>query len=101
MLLRDVVLENLWFTLLGGMLGLILAWLMLVVFRQWVFDMLNPFPGYKFIGSSPLVSGEMLFSPVVFLLVFFFCVVFNLISALVPAWLSLRQPIIKSMKEDE
>lgn len=99
-LLREVVNENLVFTLLGGMFGLVLAWLMLVIFRQWVFDMLNPFPGNKFIGSSPLVSGEMLFSPVVFLLVFFFCIVFNLISALVPAWLSLRQPVIKSMNEE-
>ena len=53
------------------------------------------------LGSAPLVSGEMLFAPVLFLGAFLAILVLNLLAAVVPAWLSLRKPIVESMMEKQ
>lgn len=45
------------------------------------------------------VSGEMLLAPLVFVAALSFCVMLNLLSALLPAWHSLRRPIIQSLNE--
>jgi putative ABC transport system permease protein len=50
-------------------------------------------------GDIPLVTGEMMFSPTIFVSAFLVCVVLNILSALIPAWLSLRKPIVESMNE--
>ena len=98
-LLGQVMWENLVLTLLGGALGLVLAWLMLYAGRTWVFTLLDyyafPIPA----GAQAYVSGEMLFAPAVFLCALLVCVVLNLLSALVPAWMSLRKPIVYSLYE--
>ena len=39
----------------------------------------------------------MLFSPLIFLIAFLVCAVVNLMATLIPAWLSLRNPIVESM----
>jgi len=41
----------------------------------------------------------MMFSPWVFLIALVLCLVLNLMAALVPAWWSLRRPIVQSLKE--
>jgi putative ABC transport system permease protein len=51
------------------------------------------------VGSSPIVTGEMLFAPLLFVGCFVAILVLNLLSALLPAWLSLRKPIVESMME--
>ena len=38
-------------------------------------------------------------SPTVFAIAFAVCLTLNIISALIPAWLSLRKPIVESMNE--
>ena len=68
-LLSQVMWENFFLTLAGGLLGLI------------------------------YVSGEMLFAPAVFVIAFLLCLALNLLSALLPAWLSLRKPIVYSLYE--
>ena len=50
-------------------------------------------------GTDVYVSGEMLFAPSVFLITLVFCLVLNTLSALLPAWLSLRNPIVHSLYE--
>lgn len=98
-LLTQVMWENLLLTLIGGMLGLILAWLALFVARDWVFYLFDPWPEKAPEGVTTLVSGEMLFAPVVYLIALTLCVVLNLLSALFPAWRSLRNPIVHSLNE--
>lgn len=98
-LLGQVMWENLLLTLLGGVLGLVLAWTFIYAGREWFFSLLQeyaePFPE----GVDAYVSGEMLFAPLVFLCAFLLCVVLNLLSALLPAWQSLRKPIVQSLFE--
>ena len=97
-LLSQVMWENLVLTLAGGVLGLVVAWLVLYVGREWIFLLMDDY-GVVPSGANAYVSGEMLFAPLVFLCAFLLCVLLNLLSALLPAWLSLRKPIVYSLYE--
>ena len=98
-LLGQVMWENLLLTLLGGVLGLIVAWLAIYAGREWLFYLLEDSAEIIPEGANTYVSGEMLFAPLVFICAFLLCVVLNLLSALLPAWLSLRKPIVYSLYE--
>ena len=91
--------ENLLLTLLGGLLGLFIAWLVLYVGREWVFTVLDRWSSAIPEGVEVRVAGEMLFAPLVFLAALLLCVLLNLLSALIPAWHSLRKPIVSSLNE--
>ena len=95
-LLTQVVSENLLLTLFGGALGLAVAWLLLYVFRSWLFFAIG---GHAYALPEPTVASEMLFSPLIFVTALVVCMVINLMAALVPAWMSLRNPIVESMNE--
>ena len=97
-LLRQVIWENLLLTVLGGALGLIIAWTLLYICRDWVFLIFERYGGAPE-GVNVQVSGDMLVAPLVFLFAFLVCVALNLLSALVPAWYSLKRPIVKSLNE--
>ena len=98
-LLGQVMWENLLLTLAGGLLGLILAWTALYACRDWLFALFDDRPVLAIEGVSTSVSGEMLFAPSIFLAAFLLCLLLNLLSALIPAWNSLRNPIIQSLNE--
>lgn len=98
-LLLQVMWENLLLTLLGGALGLAVAWVVLYVCREWVFTVLDAWSVAVPEGTEVRVSGEMLFAPAVFLAALLLCVMLNLLSALIPAWHSLRKPIVYSLNE--
>ncbi len=99
-LLGQVIMENLTLTIIGGFIGLFLAWLALYAWRSWVFYMFfSPIQGYDFYGRVPIIEGEMLFAPAIFLICLLICCVLNILAAALPAWLSLRKPIVESMME--
>ena len=99
-LLGQVIMENLTLTIIGGFIGLFLAWLALYAWRSWVFYMFfSPIQGYDFYGRVPIIEGEMLFAPAIFLICLLICCVLNILAATLPAWLSLRKPIVESMME--
>jgi len=95
-LLHQVITENLVLTLCGGLVGLVIAWLLLYVFRSWAFFAFGMVPQ---LTPEPLVQGEMLFSPFIFLIALGVCMVVNLMATLIPAWWSLRNPIVESMNQ--
>jgi len=94
-LLWQVIMENLMLTLIGGAVGLCLAWLALYGWRDWVFYIFSDTSQYY--GRVPIIKGEMLFGPVIFLIALLICSVLNVLAATLPAWLSLRKPIVESM----
>ncbi len=95
-LMHQVIMENLVLTLCGGIVGLFITWLLLYVFRSWVFFAI----GSQFtMMSEPTIEGEMLFSPFIFLIAFAVCLIVNMMAAIIPAWLSLRHPIVESMNQ--
>jgi putative ABC transport system permease protein len=95
-LMHQIISENLVLTLCGGLVGLVITWLLLYVFRSWAFFALGNIPNQT---VEPLVQGEMLFSPLIFLIAFLVCAVVNLMATLIPAGLSLRNPIVESMNQ--
>ena len=97
-LLSQVMWENLILTLAGGLVGLIIAWSMLLLGKSWIFTLFEDYPDALY-DNSVTVTGEMLFSPTVFISALLVCVIINLLSALIPAWNSLRKPIVSSLNE--
>ena len=95
-LLNQVVTENLVLTSIGGLIGLALSWLSIYNFRT---ELLGMFFDNTTLSSAPIVTGEMLFAPLLFVGCFAAILVLNVLSALLPAWLSLRKPIVESMME--
>ena len=47
--------------------------------------------------SVPIIKGEMFFGPAIFLIALLICTLLNVLAATLPAWLSLRKPIVESM----
>ena len=95
MLLGQVIMENLLLTLMGGAIGLCLAWTALYGWRDWVFYVFSS--NNDLYGSVPLIKGEMFFGPAIFLIALLICTLLNVLAATLPAWLSLRKPIDESM----
>ena len=94
-LLGEVIMENLVLTIIGGIVGLCLAWTALYGWRDWVFYVFSE--SDNLYGTVPLLKGEMFFGPAVFAIALLVCCLLNVLAATLPAWLSLRKPIVESM----
>lgn len=86
-ILKQVLIENFITSLLGGIIGLILSYLILFWMRAWLLDIPDD-------GNIPV--GAFV-SPFVFLAVFLVCVVLNLLSAGIPAIRTIRMNIVDSL----
>ena len=98
-LLWQVIRENLTLTLIGGLLGLCFAWLALYAWRDWVFYIFSGIYGQS--PVVPILRGEMFFAPTIFLIALVICCTLNVMAATLPAWLSLRKPIVEGMMKEE
>ena len=94
-LLAQIIMENLALTLIGGLAGLCIAWTALYGWRDWVFYAFSD--DSTLVGAVPVLKGEMLFGPAVFAIALLVCCVLNVMAATMPAWFSLRKPIVESM----
>ncbi len=94
-LLRQVIVENMVLTLIGGFVGLCLAWTALYGWRDWVFYILSD--NRSLYAATPIIRGEMLFGPLIFLVALLVCMALNVLAATMPAWWSLKKPIVESM----
>ena len=97
-LLREVISENLVLTLLGGIVG----WLLSALFIAAISN--NQIFLEIFVSRDQNVTDtglqlQMFFTPTLFLIVFLCCVLLNLMAALLPAWHSLRKPIVESLNQ--
>ena len=97
-LLRQVLWENLFLTIAGGIFGLVLTWLILSTDAVTIFSNIGSPNRYMPSGVEIRLTSDMLFAPAVFIFAFLVCVVLNILSALIPAWNALRKPIVKSLK---
>ena len=95
-LLSQVVAENLVLTTIGGIIGLVLSWLAIYGMRR---EILGMFFDNSTLSTAPIVEGEMLFAPTLFVGAFAAVLLLNLLAAVVPAWWSLRKPIVEAMME--
>ena len=95
-LLNQVVMENLVQTTIGGLIGLALAWTAIYALRR---EILGMFFDNSTLDTAPIVEGEMLFAPTLFVGAFAAILLLNMLAAVMPAWWSLRKPIVESMME--
>ena len=94
-IIQQVLWENMLLTVAGGLLGLILSYVIILTTSDWI---LHLFDGVVVTGGSEVnVTFEMLFNPIVFGSSLLFCVLLNLISALIPTAWALRHSIIHSI----
>ena len=97
-LLNEVIHENLVLTLLGGIVGLGLSWFFVsAVCDSDIF--LQIFQATSLPNHEISLSLWMFFTPTLFLIAFLCCAVLNLMAALLPAWHSLRKPIVESLNQ--
>ena len=96
-LLMQVLYENLLLTLLGGLTGLLLSYGLVSLLKGWLLGRYN-WDGSSLTASIDLSPG-MFLNPVIFGYAFAFCLILNLLSALVPAWRALRKPVVDALND--
>ena len=96
-LLLQILYENLLLTLLGGLIGLLISYGLIFMLKGWLLG------NYDWDGSSLTASIDlspgMLINPAIFGYTLIFCLILNLMSALVPAWRALRRPIVDTLND--
>lgn len=100
-LLAQVVWENLMLTCVGGVLGLVLSFILVYASKEWLIQSLEQWSEAIPEGVNVTITPEMLFNPTLFLFAFGICIVINLLSVLIPAYRSLRKNIIYSLNEQK
>ena len=96
-LIGQILTENLLLTIIGGLLGLALAYIITIAGGETILNLMDEnVTLFKTISTK--INLEMLINLPLFLTVFGTCVLLNLISALVPTLLALRHPIIHSIQ---
>lgn len=96
-LLRQILKENLLFTSLGSLLGLLLSFLCIRLSSDWLMTLLDAEISVSM--PAPEFTFGMLFQPAVFGAAVFFCLLLNLLSALLPALLSLRKSVVELLHQ--
>lgn len=87
-LVWHVMNENLVLTLLGGIVGLLFAYLAIWLLGDWLLV----------VGMGDVAAMNVsMISPVVFLVAFAFCLLLNMLSAYIPAWRVAHTPIVVSL----
>ena len=93
-LLKQVMWENLILTIIGGVVGIILCWMIIFGLKDWLF--LIYFGGDSAIPNISITT-EMIFAPTIFLFAFGACIVLNVMSAYIPARRALRRPVVEML----
>ena len=86
----QVLYENGVITLVGGVIGLLLSFLLLPLCRSFLLE-----------KADTVLQSDMLFKPGLFLVALLFCLLLNLLSAGIPALRIARQQIAASLKGEE
>ena len=93
-LINQVLTENLLLTLLGGLLGLIISYIIVLLLGK------NLLIGrYRMVDTDMNLSSEMFINLNVFFYAFSICVLLNLISSLIPVWNISRKKIVEAISD--
>ncbi|MCD8044045.1 MAG: FtsX-like permease family protein [Tannerellaceae bacterium] len=98
-LVKQLITENLVFTLLGGLMGLILSYLIMIATRQWIIHIgfNTQYSSSVPEGTDVLLSTGMLMNIPIFLAALLFCILFNLLAVGLPAWRAASREIVNSL----
>ena len=95
-LLNQVIWENLILTALGAVIGLILSYIIVLITSDWILKVFNEM-NFSNGEMDTNITFSMLFNPMIICLAILVCLIINIISAVIPASISLRRNIIYSL----
>lgn len=96
-LLSQILWENFLLTIIGGLVGIIISYTILLCGSNWITNIMTDGFTIQVQLLSNNLSLEMLFNWWVFAAVLLISFILNIVSALIPASISLRQTIINSL----
>ncbi|GHT32144.1 ABC transporter permease [Bacteroidia bacterium] len=96
-LMGQVFSENFLFTLLGGGVGLLFSYLLVLLSRSWIMGLGKEFAGNVPDGVEVVLTPAMLLNMPVFGIALLVCFLLNLLSAMIPAWKVSHQEIVYSL----
>lgn len=102
-IVRQVTAENLLLTLIGGVLGLLLSYLLLFLLQDQLYDLLplNGVADIRGIAEAPAFAFRDFFRLRLYLLLFVLVAALNLLSAMAPALKVLHRPITESLNSQK
>lgn len=95
-LMIQVLSENMFYSLLGGILGLIISYAAVLLLGGMLFSVDFVADG---VNDLHTMCVDLLFDPSVFVLAFLACLLLNLLSAAIPAWRVTRTNIVDAINE--
>ncbi|MDL2310266.1 ABC transporter permease [Parabacteroides sp. OttesenSCG-928-B22] len=93
-LINQVLVENLLLTLLGGLVGLLISYMLVWMFAETLFS--DSFFG---IEAPVTISPTMLINFSVFFSALCVCILLNLLSSLFPVWNASRKQIVEALND--
>lgn len=102
-LMSQIICENFLLTFMGGVLGLIISYLIILTSSNWLMQLVgsNSFFDRQLENADFIITPSMLFNPYVFLIALLVCMILNILAASVPAYISLRKNIVDSLTVDK
>lgn len=92
-LLKQILLESMILTLIGGFVGLLLSYLSVFALN----DLLFANSSNSYLEGTNTVSTAMLIDPMIFVGALAFCLILNILSSGVPAWRASRLNIVTAL----
>ena len=99
-LFMQILVENLLYTLLGGLLGLLISFGLVELVKGWLFSSTMSFDSPGAWSAIELPAASLL-NPTVFVIAIVVCFVLNFLSAAIPAWRGSRRPIVESLNQQK
>lgn len=96
-LMRQILTENFLFTLLGGMIGLLFSYLIVLIGSDWIMGIGKAWTSVLPEGTEVVITPAMLINIPVFLITLTVCFLLNLLTAIIPAWRASHRDIIHSL----
>lgn len=100
-LIKQILTENLLLTCLGGVVGLIISYILMYAGKNWVLTLFDSWPDAVPEGLELSLSFSMLFNPTVFFITFGVCFILNFLSAIIPAHYGLKKGIVYSLSNNK
>jgi putative ABC transport system permease protein len=95
--MMQIITENLLFSLIGGFIGLLFSYLIVLLGRSWIMELGGVVTGDAIEGMTVTFSPAMFLNFTIFAVALGICFVLNLLSALIPAWRYSHREIIHSL----
>ncbi len=92
-LLRQILWENMILSSMGAILGLLFSYIFVIASSNWILRLFDTSGG----DGKTTITLEMLFNPTIICIAIAITFLLNIISAIIPALLSLRHGIIHSL----